>query len=108
MTPVGVRVAATTRGVLPGEWALSARILDKAGHSPTTGFLDRACAFSKTSFQPNLPSCIAHLAARFHIVVTYQPTSHYWALQWYETGIFLGLAAALGAICLLSVRRPIS
>ena len=40
MTPVGVRVAATTRGVLPGEWALSARILDKAGHSPTTGFLD--------------------------------------------------------------------
>jgi hypothetical protein len=34
-----------------------------------------------------------------HESVTYQPASHYWPLQWYETGIFLALAAALSAIC---------
>jgi hypothetical protein len=108
LTQAGVHVTATTRGVLPGDWALAAKIVDIGGHSPTARFLDRACPFSKTTFQPNLPACIAHLGARFHVLLTYQPMSHYWVLQWYETGIFLCLAAILAAICFLTIRRPIS
>jgi hypothetical protein len=38
-------------------------------------------------------------------VLTYQPQSRYWPLQWSEAGIFLALAAALGAACVWWVRR---
>jgi hypothetical protein len=38
-------------------------------------------------------------------VITYQPASRFWALQWFETGIFLALAAALAGFCLWWVWR---
>ena len=43
----------------------------------------------------------------FHLreVVTYQPPSHYWPLQWSEAAIFVALAIALGAACVWWVRR---
>ena len=43
----------------------------------------------------------------FHLreVLTYQPTSHYWPLQWSEAAIFTALAVALGAACVWWVRR---
>jgi ABC-type transport system involved in multi-copper enzyme maturation permease subunit len=102
----GVQVTATTRGLLAGGWPLSARLVDSSGRAPTTAFLDKACPFSKTTFQPNLATCIAHLSARFCILVSYQPTSHFWALQWYETAIFLGLALVLAAACFALIHRP--
>jgi hypothetical protein len=37
--------------------------------------------------------------------VTYQPASRYWAVQWYETAIFLGLAVILAGICFWQIRR---
>jgi len=37
--------------------------------------------------------------------VTYQPASRYWAFQWYETAIFLGLAVILAGICFWQIRR---
>ena len=40
-----------------------------------------------------------------HESVVYQPASHYWPLQWYETGIFLALAAALSGSCFWWIRR---
>ena len=40
-----------------------------------------------------------------HESVTYQPASHYWPLQWYETGIFLVLAGALSGTCFWWIRR---
>jgi ABC-type transport system involved in multi-copper enzyme maturation permease subunit len=40
-----------------------------------------------------------------HEAVTYQPVSHYWPLQWYETGIFLALASALSGLCFWQIRR---
>ena len=40
-----------------------------------------------------------------HMSITYQPASHYWPLQWYETGIYLALAALLGAACFWRIRR---
>ncbi|MGH9171962.1 MAG: ABC transporter permease [Acidimicrobiales bacterium] len=40
-----------------------------------------------------------------HNLVTYQPTSRYWPLQWYEAAIFVALALVLGAACVWAVRR---
>jgi ABC-2 family transporter len=40
-----------------------------------------------------------------HETVSYQPASHYWPLQWMETGIFLVLSAALAGICFWWIRR---
>jgi hypothetical protein len=50
-----------------------------------------------------LQTCVDRLGLRE--VLTYQPTSHYWPLQWYEMAIFLALALALGGLCLWWVRR---
>jgi ABC-type transport system involved in multi-copper enzyme maturation permease subunit len=40
-----------------------------------------------------------------HESVTYQPSSHYWPLQWYETGAFLALACGLFVFCFWWIRR---
>jgi len=36
--------------------------------------------------------------------VTYQPSDHYWTLQWYELAIFLVAAALLAGFCFWSIR----
>jgi hypothetical protein len=43
----------------------------------------------------------------FHLreVVTYQPPSHFWPLQWTTSAVFVALAIALGAACVWVVRR---
>jgi len=41
-------------------------------------------------------------------VVIYQPDSRFWAFQWYETAIYLALAAALAGFCIWWVRRRLS
>jgi hypothetical protein len=105
-TPTGFQVTATTRGVLPGDWVYSNQIVDKAGHAPTTAFIDRACPLAHASAQVNYATCATNLAARFHELVIYQPESRFWTLQWYETAIFLGLTAVLAGICMWWIRRP--
>jgi hypothetical protein len=43
----------------------------------------------------------------FHLrnVVSYQPASRYWPLQWAEAAIFVALAVALAVGCVWWVRR---
>jgi hypothetical protein len=50
---------------------------------------------------------LQHCVDSFHLreVVTFQPASRYWPLQWTEATIFVGLAFALGAVCVWWVRR---
>jgi hypothetical protein len=50
-------------------------------------------------------ACVARLAATYHEVVTYQPATRYWALQWFELGIFLAAALLLAGACAWRVRR---
>ncbi len=55
---------------------------------------------------PDLNQITACLAPYdLHESVTWQPASHYWPLQWYETGIFGLLAAALSGFCFWQIRR---
>jgi hypothetical protein len=56
------------------------------------GGLSRAPANQQT-----FNDCLARLSAHYHLAVTYQPASHYWPLQWYETGIFLAAALMLAS-----------
>jgi len=37
--------------------------------------------------------------------ITYQPASHYWPLQWIESGVLVAVAAVLIALCLRWTRR---
>ena len=56
--------------------------------------------------RPDVERISACLAAYdLHESVTYQPASHYWRLQWYESGIFAALAAALLGFCFWWIRR---
>jgi hypothetical protein len=51
----------------------------------------------------NVQQCVEHLGLRE--ALTYQPISHYWALQWTELALFLGAAAVLSGFCVWWVGR---
>jgi hypothetical protein len=51
-------------------------------------------------------ACFDRLASEgYRQQVSYQPASHYWTLQWRETGLLLGGAALLSGACFWRVRR---
>jgi hypothetical protein len=88
---------------LPGAWIASAQVTTAAG-STSLGPPLSACG-------PNLPANVCAAAiARMHLreVVVYQPASRFWAFQWYETAIYLGLALVLAGFCVWWVRRRVS
>jgi len=86
---------------LPGAWVLSNADVSAAGR-PWTGPMTAAC----DSQDGGGPACPKSLAA-LHLkeVVTYQPASAYWTLQWYETAIFVVVALALIGFSVWWVRR---
>ena len=91
-----VAVGATVN--LPGAWVLSNQSITANGHATVPA--------SQVCTSGSIQQCIAYLG-RLHLrqVVTYQPASRYWALQWYETAIFLVAALALAGFCFWWVRR---
>ena len=86
---------------LPGAWVLSTRLTTAAGRPASTIPATQACASNTSSGQ----TCNAYIES-LHLrqTATYQPASHYWPLQWYETGIYLALALALAGLCLWWIR----
>ena len=87
----------TLVGAKPGAWVYSAAVVNKAGHPVASTFLDHgACLQSRAA-----PACIGQLRE----LLVYQPASRYWAFQWYEMAIFLGLALVLAGFCFWWVRE---
>ncbi len=88
-------------GVPPGAWLLSNTTVTPAGHvfhGPATA----ACTSPSSPQQ----ACNSWLASKhLRTVVTYQPASRFWPLQWTEAGIYLAASAGLGGICIWRIRR---
>ena len=102
--------------ILADAWVYSTQIVDKAGHALTPEFLANACQALMNQTDPKsgdsgrpipappaveqaFETCVAKVGAVYHGVVTYQPSSRYWAFQWYETAIFIALALVLAGFC---------
>ena len=83
----------------PGGWVLSNQSILPSGQV-FTGPGSQLCQ------EANPQACNNWIASK-HLrqLVTYQPASRFWPLQWIETAIYLALAGALGWICAWQVRR---
>jgi hypothetical protein len=109
---------------MPNAWIYSIRVVDAAGHDLTDAVLNATCPdiAARNASPPAVPghipvsdsaqqtarACVSKVGATYHELVTYQPASHYWTVQWAETAIYVGAAFLLGAGCLWWVKRRIA
>jgi hypothetical protein len=114
---------------IPNAWITSTEIVDKAGHALPAQFVATVCPSlghsvslpgglnrggsvvkvrASAGAQSVLGQCVAKVGRTYHEVVTYQPASRYWTLQWYEFAVYLALAALLVGLCFWWVRRRLS
>jgi hypothetical protein len=119
--------SSTSPGALdPRDWVISDQTINANGHvigefgsigtsgSSSATLTSHGLAIKGVGACPNIHGqspqnvqrCVDHL--RLREALTYQPISHYWALQWTELAIFLGAAAVLGGFCIWWVRRRLS
>jgi hypothetical protein len=83
----------------PGAWVISNHAIDSAGHA-FTGPATQAC------LSGGIQTCNASVASlHLRALITYQPASRFWALQGFETAIFLAIAVALVWFCFRRVGR---
>jgi hypothetical protein len=116
------------RPELHAAWVTGAKLTDASGHAPSTSFVTQACqgVLQQTAPLGGRPipggsgirqvrpsaaalrafnECLSNVGQRYHEVVSYQPESRFWELQWLESAIFLGLTAALVGLSVYWVRR---
>ena len=89
-----------------GGWVLANEVLGSDGKAfhPTVG-TGNACGPSGGGRD----ECFAWVLAQHpQQKITYIPKSRFWALQWYETAIYLALALVLAGFCVWWVRRRVS
>ena len=107
--------AATVPGQ-PGAWIISSEGVNAAGQP--VNLMPAACERAVAAMPaivthrnntvggpgPASPNnCLASHGIR--VAESYQPASHYWPLQWSETGLFLVLALALAGFCFWRLNR---
>ena len=96
----------------PGAWVIANETLDPAAACPApcpswVGDCGGPPGLAQLGAQQT--ACFARLAdLGYRQRVTYQPAGRYWALQAYETAIFLALALALIGFCFWWLRRRLS
>jgi ABC-type transport system involved in multi-copper enzyme maturation permease subunit len=85
----------------PGAWVLSNQTISPSGRV-FTGPAASACLSSTAPFQ----ECQNWLNTQ-HLrqLISYQPASRYWPMQWLEMAIYLVLTAGLSLLCVWQVRR---
>ena len=94
-----------------GAWVLSTSPVENASGESISMDSVSSClptpgAGSKsTTMDPftQFGACVA--SDNLHETISYQPSSHYWPLQWIETGLFLVLTALLTGFCFWFIRR---
>jgi hypothetical protein len=98
----------------PGDWVLSSNVLSASGQPFNQAKLNCSVLVTpgtKSSASSDVSACLARVraySAGLREVVSFQPSYRYWPFQWYETAIFIGLAAILGGFCFWWIRRPAS
>ncbi|MFC8694518.1 transporter [Streptomyces parvus] len=96
---------------VPGSWETSQQTLNAAGQpsSLPSSFAECLHTESGPTTAQQFDGCIADLGAQgYQQQVTYQPAGHFWALQWAETGLYLGLGLALAGFCAWWIRRRVT
>lgn len=85
----------------PGAWVLSNRTVLPDGTLFTGPWNPEFCGR-----EHGPKKCLQSFAPlNLQQEVTYQPASRFWALQWYETALFLAVSALLAGFCSWWVRR---
>jgi hypothetical protein len=84
---------------MPGAWIISNQTITPSGRV----FVLPNVAACNTGAQQQCNTFLANQHLRRQI--SYQPASRFWALQAYETAIFLALALALAGFCVWWIRR---
>ena len=111
-----------------GSWTLHSQLVDHAGHvvssAERAAFVAQHCPNIGPAGPPDLkgpgtavpvPPNLGHAldtcrdaaSHSFNVLVTYQPSSHYWPLQWLELGVYVLLGLAAAAACVWWVTRRI-
>ena len=106
---------------LPNAWIYSTRVVDGAGKDLTNAVLNATCPGVTTGggaaptvsghtpvshdVQQQAQTCVSKIGATYHELVTYQPASRYWSLQWEEFALYVVAAFLLCVLCLWLVRR---
>ncbi|MEV7438347.1 hypothetical protein [Streptomyces griseoviridis] len=86
----------------PGARVITEQTLDASGHNAT------GIPPAHTDCD-SLKTCNSALTkAYYHQRGTYRPTDNFWALQWAETGIYLGLTLSLGILGVWWTRRRLT
>ena len=109
-----------------GSWVLNSQLVDNSGHiasaAERSAFVAQHCrniprppSFGGSGKAIRVPapighavdSCQAAAAAKFNVLVTYQPASHFWPFQWIELGIYVLLGLFAAALCFWWVTRRV-
>jgi hypothetical protein len=94
-----------------GAWVLSNHTVDASGHAVDAIPLpldSGPCAPSGPPEQ-TLSACLAEIKRLgYRQQVTYQPSSRFLPLQWYETGIYTALTLGLAGFCFRWIHRRLS
>jgi hypothetical protein len=107
---------------LPNAWVHSTTIVDAAGNAMPQDAITTLCPSVQLpvpgpgggttqvpdNVKDTIQGCLSSLSSQYHVLVTYQPASRYWAFQALETGLFLGLSALLAGFCFWWIRRRVS
>jgi hypothetical protein len=114
---------------LPDAWVQSTRIVDHAGNTLSTQRLSSICPSlindlglngpppgSGTHVRTEAPlaakdalhECVARVAAKYHVVASYQPANRFWTFQVLELALFLAAALALCGFCFWWIRRRLA
>jgi ABC-type transport system involved in multi-copper enzyme maturation permease subunit len=112
---------------MPNAWIYSVRVVDESGHDLTNAILDADCpgiangGGGGDGGTPSAPghvpvadaarqaaqACVSKVGETYHELITYQPPSRYWTLQWAELAVYVAAATLLGAACVWRVRRRV-
>lgn len=104
LTIDGSRMTVTGRTDQPGAWVMSNNTITTTGQLFTGPANAQACGEGTTYETCTDWIGTLHLQQQ----VTYQPASRFWALQRYETTIFLALAIVLTSFCFWWIRRRLT